>query len=386
MRGSRQYRRDRFAAAIAALLFSAAVEAAGALASGHLEDLRTQGEHVLAYASFRYFEGNDWTAVRGLSGKWTERYSPRDGRNLALASARAEVGAAYGSWRLGYVYRKDVTIVADRGVLDLLYLQRNNLPMPAGRTFNLTLAAQAYEVEGPRVAKSFEFDWGKGTKVRIGLGVSSLEGNAVRSTRVGGEVTATGPARFALNVPWLDSYTKKSYLFLAPGSPSGHGYSLDGALELEWQGGSRAWLSVQDLYGRIFWREVPTTQANATTNTTTRDAQGSIVYLPAVSGQNSRLNFTQRIDPRIFAGYAQSFGGATLAGEAFFLRGNLIPSVSIDYRFGENWTLGAARDLRFGSVTLSAAWRKLSLALSSDQRDLGQARALGLALRYSHAF
>ena len=362
------------------------VTAAGALESDLTPDLLSFRDGFGAFASAKYYAANDWTTVRGMSGNWTDRYTPRDGRNLALAFARAEIGASYGSWRLSYQYRKDVIIDTNRDVLDLLYYQRNNLPIPIGRTFSVKLDAQALEAEGPRIAKNFELSWGEGAKVRAGVAAASLTGSTVRSTHIDGQATSTGPGTYSIEVPWLDSYSNKSYRFITPGSPSGKGYSLDAAIDVQWPGGNRAWLSVEDLYSRISWREIPSTVARATTSTTTRDAQGFIIYLPAVAGTNSRLEFTQRLDPKTSAGYSKSYGPFTAAAGVLFVRGFAIPSLNVDYRYGQHWRVGIARDFRFDTDSLSLSWDNLSLALTSDRRDLAQARALGIAFRYSYAF
>lgn len=356
------------------------------LESGLAKDLRARDGGFGAYASFQYFSGNDWTTIQGISGNWSERFSPREGRNLALALARAEVGASYGTWRAGYLHRRDVTIETNRDVIDLLYYQRNNLPIPVGRTFSLHFEAEALDVEGPRIAKTFEFNWSESASLRVGVAVASLQGSKVRSSRVGGEVTATGPGTFALEAQWLDIYTRKTYLFLTPGAPSGKGHSLDAAIDFDWGDGNRAWLSIEDLYARMSWREVPSTEARATTNTATRDAQGFIVYLPAVAGQNRRREFTQRLDPKTSLGYAKSIGRGTVAAKAFFLRGFAIPSASFDYRLADHWRVGIERDFRFDTVSLSLSWRGVSVSLASDRGRIAQARALGVAMQFSHAF
>lgn len=365
------------------LIASAAPPAAFAF-TGVFEDTlappaRAGHDGVAFFSSLRYFAGNDWTAMNGIEGNWSGRFSPRSGRNLAVAFLRAEVGVARDSWRISYLHRREAIVDASRDAIDLLYLEKNNLPIPVGRRFALRFDAEVLEAEGLKIEKAFELYRGDHSGLRASLGASLLRGSRTRSSTVRGELTATGPNTFSFDANWIDSYTKKTFLFITPGSPEGSGYALDAALEFKWADRNRLSLSVADLDARIAWRDVPTTEARATSNTATRDAQGFIVYQPAVVGQNRRKDYTQHLDPKTTIQYSRAFGPLSLGAGALVIRSIVIPRVSFDYRLDDAWRFALEHDFRFGSVGLGLRYKLLSIAVLSERRNLDSAKSLGLA-------
>lgn len=331
------------------------------------------------FASLCYFTGNDWTAINGISGNWAERFAPRSGRNLAVRFLRAETSVAYDSWRISYLYRQEAVVVASRDAIDLLYLEKNNLPIPAGRRFTLDFNGNAFEGEGLKIEKAFELHRGESSVLRAGVGASLLRGSRSRSGDVLGEVAATGPNTFSFDANWIDRNTKKTFLFITPGSPEGSGYAIDAAVEFEWADRNRLSLSVADFNSRIFWRDVPTTEARAISNNTTRDAQGFIVYQPAVVGQNGRKDYTQHLDPKTTIQYSRAFGPFSIGAGALVVRSIAIPRVSLDYRLDDAWRFAVEHDFRFGSVGVALRYKYLSVAVSSERLDPDSAKSLGLA-------
>lgn len=331
------------------------------------------------FTSLCYFAGNDWTAMNDISGNWTERFSPRSGRNLALRFVRAEVGVAQGSWRISYLRRQEAVVEASRDTVDLLYLEKNNLPIPIGRRFALEFDGNAFEAEGLKIEKAFELHRSGSSVLRAGVGASVLRASRSRSGAVQGEVTATAPNTFAFNANWIDRNTKKTFPFITPGSPEGSGYAIDAAVIFEWAEKNRLSLSVADLDGRIAWRNVPTTEARATLNTATRDAQGFIVYQPAVAGQNSRKDFSQRLDPKTTVRYSRAFGPLSVGAGALVIRSIAIPWVSLDYRLDDAWRFAVEHDFRFGSVGVGLRYKYLSISVSSERSDLDNTKAYGIA-------
>lgn len=338
------------------------------------------------FSSLRYFSGNDWTALDDIEGTWSRRYEPRGGRNLAVDLLRAEAGVAYDAWRVGYVRRREIVIVTSRDTLDLLRLEQNNLPIPVGRRFALDLDAESLEAEGIRVQKAFELYRGERAGLWTSLGAAWLRGSRTRSGTVQGGATATAPNTFSFDAAWTDRNTKKSFPFITPGSPEGSGYAVDLALELQWADRNRLVLSIEDIASRIEWRGVPTTEARATSSTALRDAQGFIVYQPAVAGQNSRKDYIQHLDVKTTIDYSREFGPVTVGAGAFIVRQIAMPRASLEYRIGGAWRVSAERDFRFGGVGFGLRYKSLSIAASSERTDLSSAKSYGLVARLAVPF
>ncbi|MBI3041681.1 MAG: hypothetical protein HYY78_02515 [Betaproteobacteria bacterium] len=348
------------------------------------ERARHAGTRV--FSTVRYFTANDWTAREDIEGNWSGHYAPRGGRNLGVEFLRAGVGVAHDAWRVGYFQRRDVVIDTNRDTLDLLYLERNDLPIPVGRRFALQLEADSLEAEGVRIDRAFELHRSGRSGLWASLGLSLLRGSRARSGGLAGGITASAANTFSFDAAWIDRNTRKTFPFITPGSPEGSGYALDAALEFVWAEHNRVLLSVEDLLSRIAWRDVPATEARASSNTAARDAQGFVVYLPAVSGRNRRLDYTQRLDRKSTVHYSREFGPLSVGAGALVVRSIAIPRLSLDYRLGGAWRVSAEYDFRFGSVGAGLRYKWLSLAVLSDSTDLGGAKAYGLAAQLAVPF
>lgn len=347
---------------------------------------RAGRDGIAVYSSVRYFAGNDWTAMSDIDGNWSGRYAPRGGRNLGVDFLRAEAGVAFGSWRMGYVYRREAVIEANRDTLDVYYLENNNLPIPVGRSFALDFYGNAFEGEGLRIEKAFEMRPNESIALRAGVGASWLRGIRSRSGSVLGGVTATAPNTFAFDAALVERDTRKTFPFMRPGSPEGSGYALDVALDLRWAGRNRVMLAVEDVVSRIAWDELPATDARATSNTAARDAQGFIVYRPALAGQNRRIEYTQRLDPKAFVEYSREFGALSAGAGALVVRGVAIPRFALDYRLSDSWRVSAEHDFRFGGTGIGLKYRSLSVSVFSENLDLDRAKAYGLAVQLAIPF
>ena len=331
------------------------------------------------FSSLRGFAGNDWTAVSGITGNWSGRYSPRSGRNLAIGFVQGEVGVGHGAWRISYVNRQEAIVDASRDTLDLIYLEKNNLPIAVGRRFDLHLDAEVFKAEGLKVDRAFELYRGEFSALRASVGAAFLKGSYTRSSDLKGIVTATGANQFSFDVAWNDIYSEKTFRFIKAGSPDGTGYAVDAAVEFEWDHFNRLSLSVADLYARIAWRDVPATMERANSATATRDAQGFIVYQPAIVGQNSRTDYIQHLDPKTTFQYSRALGPVSIGAGALVVRGIVIPRISIEFRPDAAWRFGIDHDFRFGSVGLALKYKLLSVAVSSELRGLDNSRSLGVA-------
>lgn len=331
------------------------------------------------FSSVRYFSASDWTSVGDIGGDWSARFSPRSGRNVAVEFLHAEIGVARGSWRLSYLRRHEVIVRASRDAVELFYLEKNNLPIPAGRRYALSLEANALDADALRIQKTFELRRGETSTLRALLGGSLIRGKRTRTATMQGEVTRTGSNVFSLDANWSDSYTKKTYPFLTPGSPEGSGYAVEAAVEFRWAEKNRLTLCVEDLGARIAWRDVPSTDARATSNTAARDARGFLVYQPAIVGQNQRKAYTQRLDTKTTFQYSRTLDAFSIDAGVRIVGGIVMPRVAIGYRLDDAWRLTLERDLRFGSVGLGLQYKHLSVAASIEGRDPDKAMARGLA-------
>jgi len=329
--------------------------------------------------SGQYFEASDYTSMRHFSDNWQGPYTPRDGRNLAVSFAREDVSAGHGTWSIGYFYRQDVLLESNKDMTDVVYANKTGSPVPLGRTYYPRLAMNGFEANGVRLDKAFSWKAGNTLNITFGVGASLMNG---LRTRMGGAQgtalsTATG---YTYDVNMTDANSQKTYPFMPPGEVSGIGYALDLGWRLQWQDGKRLDLALNDLGGRIHWKNLPLTNMVANSATATKDAHGYISFNPTVYGQNSRVDITQKLDPKgsvqFHAPLADGMS-ANLGTE--WMKGNLFPRLGLEYGTVQGIGVKADYDVRFGTFGLGISWRGAYLAARTQSLNFDQSRGYGVS-------
>lgn len=329
-------------------------------------------------ARFHYFTGNDSLAMREYQGNMQGNYHPREGRNIGLLSERAEISGQAGGWRVGVFQRREALIGSGRETTDLLRLYKSHSPATPGQSFVVDMDFQAYDATGWRINKAWRWNLAD-REATIGIGYSRLEGRRVRAGTATGSMTSLSAGNYGYAISFDDADTRKTYPFQTPGLPEGQGEAWDMGLSLKDASGQRLYLIANDLGARIRWRDIPSTLATANTGVTSTDADGYIVYAPALSGRNFRRDFTQNLPHRWVAGAEVPWQNFTLLGALSRQENINFPMVGVAWAFAEKWRLQGDYDLRFGSIGLKLTSPITYLALRTSKANLAEASAYGIS-------
>ena len=378
----------RLAPALLALGLSAVHAPADALESVLALSNPAQGAAtgIGVSAAAHYFIGNDPLSARQYQDNWQGNYHPRNGLNVGLLSTRSEAGVMAAGWSLSAVRRTELLIESSREMTDLMRVYKTRVAVPAGQAFNVDLHYAGYEAKGWRLDKAWNWQTGGGHDLGFGMGYTLLEGDRVRAGSAQGGFASLGGGKYGYAVTMDDAYTRKTYPFQTPGTPEGSGGSAD--LGLDWktpQGARFEWVA-NDVLGRMRWREVPGTVANAGTGKTGTDANGYIVYAPALSGRNARRDFAQKLPLRWGVGAEVPVHNFYVLGTLTHLQHSDFALLALGWKFAPGWRVQADYDLRFKTYGLKLAGSRVFIALRASGRDLGEARAYGASVGASWTF
>lgn len=345
------------------------------------------GATAAVSAHLHYFLANDPLSVSEYQDKWQGAYHPRDGRNVGLMSQRADIAFQLAGWRLGAFQRREALIDSNRDATDLVHLYKTRGQVAAGQLFAVSLNYQAYDAMGWRVDKAWQWQFAKSSELTLGIGCSILEGRRVRAGAANGSVTSLGAGKYNYALGIDDADTRKTYPFQTPGEPEGRGQAWDLGLSLKTHDVLRLELLVNDLLANIRWRDIPSTVANANSGVTTTDANGYIIYTPALSGRNSRRNFTQTLPVRWFAGAEASPWKNITVSAGYTHQENLaLPQFGAAWEFLNGWQVAADYDTRFGSTGVKLTHPLGFVALRTNQWSLSSAGAYGISAALRWAF
>ncbi|MGQ0698626.1 MAG: hypothetical protein ACT4PZ_10325 [Panacagrimonas sp.] len=247
------------------------------------------------------------------------------------------IGATQGPWQVGYVQRYDWEIKASRDMARLYFEASNKRDLTPGREYALDLRIFHQRSQGIRLA----YEW-SGADWSLSLGASALDGITLTQGRLHGKALVVGEKDYEYQAQVAYGYTKDFLFGRHARAPEGLGLSTD--LKVRWRP-TPAYLielRIDDLWGRLWWRDVPYTDAVATSQTERRDEDGYVVFDPTLSGRESFRSMSQRLHPaaQLQARYTMNdrdeFGLGADASEV-----QLIPEVFWRRHLGGTLMLGA---------------------------------------------
>jgi hypothetical protein len=360
---------------------------------GHTEGLLAvdnpakNGQGNKGYVALEAFEGNDQVAMRQYGGDWRGNYSPRNGANIGLLSARAETGVQWLGYRFGTLYRAEALVEANRDTSDLVQQYNNSSGYDVGRTYQLDYRITGFEADGARLSKSFQLNLDGQWQMDWGLGLSYLRGKRIKLETVTGQVVTLNSKDFNANANLNDSDSRINATDLASFNapygrlavPSGQGYALDAGMVLRHrESGASIELAIADLAGRINWKDLPTNVTDYSTATKYYDANGYVQFNPMATRTSSYQNLSQNLDPKLLLAASYPIGDFELQGATSYTRGYWFPQAGVKYHINPQWVINADFDFRFNTFGFALQHRWFYLGLRMDSTDMDTAKAYGL--------
>ncbi|AMX03587.1 hypothetical protein [Microbulbifer thermotolerans] len=290
---------------------------------------------------------------------------------LAWSRNRFELSYRDQVWSLAYVQRYDYQLHFNDATADLYYREENDLPLPGGA---VRVKLDVWHLYADGVKFAYRWAWENGLLIEPAVTLLrplDFQDGSLRGELQPGSGLLSGTADLNYR------YTEDRLLEHRFEQPSGTGATLD--LTLSWKSEVRELkLQLQDLYGRVDWKDAPYTLGSI--NTVDRGKPAKVELEPAFSGVRGEENYRQKMPV-----YARAFFTETREGFCWL--------VDVDYLFGEFWLRPGLRwdglpgnpyvgyEARDGQWLLglsddSSAW---FLQLGSDRSNLHKARSLTVA-------
>ena len=326
------------------------------------------------------FEAVDATPVRALAGDWG-RYTPRDGRNVALQSARIEALAMRQGWEVAAVLHSDILIKGSRGAFDLVHAYKQRQTPADGSEFALWARETGVVWAGLRGARTWVLRPGSDPGLQLTAALTLVSVRRVQ------RVDASGQAQF--NTGLGDSFDAQALRqdshqqFGGQGrrDATGAGYTAD--LGLLWQPSAATFvnLSAVDLLSQLRVNGVSTQQNTLSSSTRSLDADGYLNYKPLLVGRNS----SQRVDLKLSRKWSASVGTRIAWPRADMLAGARweriddldLPAVWAALPVTPGLLLQLDGEIRFRSIGLGLKSRHGALMLRTRSLPVGQSHALG---------
>ena len=206
-----------------------------------------------------------------------------------------EAGVRYDKWGIGVLTRYDYDLRFTKDTAEAIGLINNKEDLPVGRTFDVELEANVINADAIRLSYR---DQAFGVNYEIG--VSYLYADYMMDGDLAGQLTPTAENDYEYRADVLYQYTE-DILFDRPLSEdaTGHGFALDLSFRGQLSPELSYYLEMRDLFARIYWTDLPYTDAEATSNRRGFDDDGYVDIDPAIQGfEGFHDDHTQKLDPR----------------------------------------------------------------------------------------
>ena len=313
--------------------------------------------------------------IQNALHKW--KGADRTGKRQ-YATAWAECGIDHGNWGFGWIKRADYSLRFTPDTADLYGNIADDHALPVGKTYHLKVTGHALEATGLRAYAR----WPMNADCNVELGLSLLQGTYMFEGTIQGEGLIQGPKQYSYAL-WTDyAYTKDLLFERETPARKGQGATLDCAIQWRFRPNWQLKTHVVDLPGLMQWKDLPYTQANASSQRTQTDDQDFQRWQPLISGRESNHKvFNQTLPTRGEAELIHECGAwASSVGLACQF-GEWLPKVGFGKTF-DGWRLNAWSYPAQRILGLEVARNAWKVGLAMDHTKPGRAHMIQLQCAY----
>lgn len=323
---------------------------------------------------------NQTIGIHDLFKNWEGKFNPKN-TNTAIMASEAELTFGRDIWRLSYINRIELFLWASKGLVELIWYDKNKKPLPLNKDFSLHLEGDGFTAYGFKFSCGKAFSYMKNKKIGCGMAISFLKGNRVQKIFMQGEAIVSGTKDYDYSGE-LTYYYNHNYLYDREDMDdgNGNGVTFDIGIGMDLTKRLSASLLLHDIWGMIWWHDVPYTDAHFDSSNKKYDENGYVKYNPSISGLESSIDFTQKIHPKTNLCFNYHMNKWAFLISADFIKKDIYPDAFINYYFSDSTSLSCGYFLFFNQIKTGIRYHVLYLGISFDQIDPKRAKALSLCI------
>lgn len=326
------------------------------------------------------FAGNNAVPLQAIFfDKWEGPFTPSARNNLDIYW-KTDAGQVYRGWRIAGFYRGELFAETNNDTVEILRMINLEQELPVDREFEIDLKAEGFSAYGVEASRGISLDRFI-TGLTVGFTARYMRGEMVQEGTIKGNATATGSTSYDFDLS-LDYIYDKNLIYdrKNTGSGAGDGYSFDFGVRYEFNKRLKGEVLVRDMWGRMYWSDVPYTTADATSDVKSYDEDGYQVYRPTIRGYEGYKSFTQKIPLKTDILLSYKEGPFTLTPTVNLIEGRPLYWMDLGYKATENTSFNAGYNTNYKAFSVGASYKKASLNLYSNDIYLNRADAVGLKL------
>ncbi len=316
-----------------------------------------------------------------LDKGWEGPFRPEDTNNLDVFW-KTDAGIIYHGWRLAGFYRGELFLEANRDTVEILRMINLKQELPVGRTFDIDLRARGFSAKGIELSRGFRIEGsGFGNGVTVGFAARYMRGEKIQEGTIKGNAISIASKTYDFDLQ-LDYVYDKNFLYkrrdTVPGT--GDGYSFDIGMKYDFNDNLSAELLFRDIMGRIYWKDVPYTTADATSATKYFDKDGYMAFRPTIRGYEAYKDFTQKIPLKTDLIVTYKKYPFILSPTVNFIENRPLYWIDIGFKASSELSFDLGYNFNYKSFLMGVAYKKALLKIYTNDIKLNKAMALGLNL------
>ena len=319
---------------------------------------------------------NTAISQKGLfSDDWSGPFKPR-GTNWADAYWKTDTGIYYKKWRMAGYYRGELFIKANRDTVEILRMTNLKQDLPVGREFSIDMEARGFSGGGVELSRGEKFG-----NFALGLTARYIGGEKVQQGFLRGSAHPIDGKTYDFNLK-LDYIYDKNFIYDRRDSSyeAGNGYSFDFGMIYSFNENLKAEILVRDAFGRIYWKDVMYTDADAVSEDAQRDEDGYMLFKPMIRGYEGYRDFTQTIPVKTDISVVYEKHGFVVKPVVNIIRDRPLYWVNLGYKKDEKFFVGLGYNTNYESFFIESLYKNFMLRVCSDHWDFNKSMSIGLTL------
>ena len=304
-----------------------------------------------------------------------------EGGRVTFVQSRLETGAVLGRWRVAGVLRYDLSIDPSRDTVEFYHATRSDAELEPNRVYELDLNANQFHVYGLALGRLFQ----PRENLIVELGLQILHGEELIDGRLLAQATATAGNNYQASGSVNYAYEEDALFDRGTESVRGTGHAFNMALDWRFAPDMSLRADVRDVFARIYWDDIPYTEATVETDNRTFGDDGFVEFNPVLTGVEGNRDHTQHLSAYGRVQLIREFEHMAVYGGLRFHTLKTIPEIGVSRRYGSVFA-GLQYLPVQGGLGVSLRWQGLSVAYLADRLRFDDAQVFGLQLQYRYAF
>jgi hypothetical protein len=312
-----------------------------------------------------------------LDKGWDGPFDPKDTNRLDIFW-KVDSGVTYSGWRIAAFNRGELFAEANKDAVEILRKIQLRESLPVSGKFDIRLKARGFSASGIEISKGINLNR-VAAGLTAGITVRYLKGEKIQEGRIAGNVIPTGSNTYDFDL-FLDYLYDHNYLYKREDAiaGSGEGYGFDIGMRYVFNEDIQAEILFRDIAGRIFWKKVPYTKANATSDVSDFDKNGYQIFRPVIRGFEGYKDFRQDIPIKTDFVLSYRRGPFMVTPTINFIEDRPLFWIILDWQAAKNFYAKTSYNFNYKVFSLGFTYKTIAFSAYLNDIIPGDIKTVGL--------